>query len=185
VERANDLVAITNIKFLRRNLLNTHTASIYASDLHANTHLGKDLSLRQVPEHFVGVELALVLSVLGHLKYSNLAALALGKLDLLVLRKLFTQVMHHRCLGQQERNRGLETDEHTSIRYTDLTCLFPVVRPGPDNLQVSLRLKLDDANLEHLVEQNRDRSVPVRRLQDLRDHLVQRALENLARLAGV
>lgn len=55
------------------------------------------------------------------------------------------------------------------------------MRAGPDNLQVALRLQLDDANLEHLVEQNRDLRVPICRLQDLGDHLVQRTLEHLAR----
>lgn len=59
------------------------------------------------------------------------------------------------------------------------------MRSSPNDLQIPLRLELDDANLQHLIKQDRGLRVSIRRLQDFSDHLVQRALQNLARLACV
>lgn len=59
------------------------------------------------------------------------------------------------------------------------------MRSSPNDLQIPLRLKLDNANLQHLIEQHRRLRIPIRRLQNLSDHLVQRALQDLARLASV
>jgi hypothetical protein len=90
VEYANNLVVFPSRKLLGGNFLSTCTHQYMRQSvaLYIMTYLGIDVSLWQVTEHLVGVELALMLSVLGHLEYPDFAALARSKLDLFVLREL-------------------------------------------------------------------------------------------------
>lgn len=129
--------------------------------LERHTNLSIELNgVWDVTNHLGMAKHLLHLAILGDLEYPNLARTSRRQRNL--LHDIVHELADGASLGQQE----------------GVCSFFLVVNTSPDDLQTPLGLKLDDANVQFLVQDNGGGRVDITWRHDFSDALVQRSLEN-------